>query len=43
MITVRAPGKVVLLGEYAVLDGSPALVVAVDSGGRTLYRTAIAR
>ena len=29
---VRAPGKVVLLGEYAVLDGAPALVAAVDSG-----------
>jgi phosphomevalonate kinase len=27
-----APGKVVLLGEYAVLDGAPALVAAVDHG-----------
>lgn len=27
-----APGKVVLLGEYAVLDGAPAVVAAVDSG-----------
>jgi len=25
-----APGKILLLGEYAVLDGSPAIVVAVD-------------
>ncbi|MDZ7789645.1 MAG: hypothetical protein U5L08_03975 [Xanthomonadales bacterium] len=25
-----APGKVVLLGEYAVLDGAPGLVLAVD-------------
>lgn len=25
-----APGKLVLLGEYAVLDGAPGLVVAVD-------------
>lgn len=29
-----APGKVLLLGEYAVLDGAPALVAAVDSGVR---------
>lgn len=27
-----APGKVVVLGEYAVLDGAPALVAAVDLG-----------
>jgi phosphomevalonate kinase len=27
-----APGKVVLMGEYAVLDGAPALVLAVDRG-----------
>ncbi len=34
-ITVRrffAPGKVVLVGEYAVLDGAPAVVAAVDRG-----------
>ncbi|MCB9687127.1 MAG: hypothetical protein H6738_17170 [Alphaproteobacteria bacterium] len=29
---IEAPGKVVLLGEYAVLDGAPALVAAVDRG-----------
>jgi phosphomevalonate kinase len=29
-----APGKVVLLGEYAVLDGAPALVAAIDRGVR---------
>lgn len=36
-ITVRAPGKVVLLGEYAVLDGSPGLVAAVDIGVEVIY------
>jgi len=30
MVRSRAPGKLVLLGEYAVLDGAPALVVAVN-------------
>lgn len=29
-IVARAPGKLVALGEYAVLDGAPALVLAVD-------------
>ncbi len=29
-ICARAPGKVVALGEYAVLEGAPALVLAVD-------------
>lgn len=29
-----APGKVVVLGEYAVLDGAPALVAAVTGGVR---------
>lgn len=30
MIRAAAPGKVVLWGEYAVLAGAPALVIAVD-------------
>ena len=30
MIVARAPGKVVALGEYAVLDGAPAVALAVD-------------
>jgi phosphomevalonate kinase len=29
-IAARAPGKLVALGEYAVLEGAPALVLAVD-------------
>lgn len=35
-----APGKVVLLGEYAVLDGAPALVAAVDRGVRCVVEPA---
>ena len=30
MFVARAPGKLVVLGEYAVLDGAPALVLALD-------------
>ena len=30
MLVARAPGKLVALGEYAVLDGAPAVVLAVD-------------
>lgn len=29
-VLARAPGKLFLLGEYAVLDGSPAVIAAVD-------------
>lgn len=31
---IHAPGKLVLAGEYAVLDGSPAIVMAINSGVR---------
>ncbi len=30
MIKVSAPGKMIIIGEYAVLEGAPALVCAVD-------------
>ena len=30
-IHVRAPGKLILLGEYAVLEGAKAVVAAVDA------------
>ena len=33
-VTTSAPGKLVLLGEYAVLEGAPALVLAVDRRAR---------
>jgi phosphomevalonate kinase len=29
-VKVRAPGKAMLVGEYAVLDGGPAVVAAID-------------
>jgi phosphomevalonate kinase len=32
--SVLAPGKLLILGEYAVLDGAPALVLAIDRGVR---------
>lgn len=30
MLRVRVPGKILLTGEYAVLDGAPAIVAAVE-------------
>ncbi len=38
--TATAPGKIVLLGEYAVLDGAPALVAAVDRRVRVTVSSA---
>ena len=32
--SIQVPGKLVLIGEYAVLDGAPAWVAAVDRGVR---------
>ena len=36
---VRAPGKLVLAGEYAILDGAPALVLAINRGVECLIST----
>ena len=33
-VTAKAPGKLVLLGEYAVLEGAPALVMGVNRYAR---------
>ena len=38
MITVQAPGKMILLGEYAVLEDAPALVAAVDRFSRVTVK-----
>ncbi|HEY3521335.1 MAG TPA: hypothetical protein VGK80_09870 [Rhodanobacteraceae bacterium] len=39
-IKASAPGKLVLCGEYAVLEGAPALVLAVDARARVLLEDA---
>lgn len=36
MIAASAPGKVVLSGEYAVLDGAPAICMAIDRRARAV-------
>ena len=36
MIAASAPGKVVLSGEYAVLDGAPAICMAIDRRSRAV-------
>ncbi|HEX7719131.1 MAG TPA: hypothetical protein VF389_04940, partial [Woeseiaceae bacterium] len=33
-VMMSAPGKAVLCGEYAVLDGAPAIVMAVNCRAR---------
>jgi len=37
-VTASAPGKLVVIGEYAVLEGAPALVMAVDRRVRVSLR-----
>lgn len=39
-LIARAPGKIVLSGEYAVLDGAPAISMAVDRFVETVLRPA---
>lgn len=39
--SARAPGKLVVLGEYAVLDGAPALVMAVNRHCRATIGPAV--
>ncbi len=39
-VLVSAPGKVVVCGEYAVLDGAPAISIAVDRRASAQVRTA---
>jgi len=38
-VEASAPGKLLLLGEYAVLEGAPALVAAVDRRARVRLRS----
>lgn len=42
LATATAPGKMVLMGEYVVLEGAPALAAAVDCQARATYRGAVA-
>ncbi len=39
-VTVSAPGKMVLTGEYAVLEGAPAVVMAVSARARVTLQPA---
>ena len=38
-VVASAPGKIVICGEYAVLDGAPAICMAVDKRARAVLRT----
>lgn len=38
-----APGKLILLGEYAVLEGAPAVVLAVDRHARVTVKPGVGR
>ena len=40
-LTASAPGKIVLSGEYAVLDGAPAVCMAVDRRARVTISRAV--
>ncbi|MDX1570147.1 MAG: hypothetical protein R3200_06640, partial [Xanthomonadales bacterium] len=41
-ITASAPGKLMMFGEYAVLEGAPALVCAVNRRCRVTIRSGVA-
>lgn len=42
-VTATAPGKLVLFGEYAVLEGAPALVMAVGTRAQAVFARASSR
>src|SRR5687768_17097612 len=42
-MTATAPGKLIVTGEYAVLDGAPALVVAMDRRVIARYAPGVAK
>jgi len=41
-VVASAPGKVILAGEYAVLDGAPAICMAVDRRARVVLSNSVA-
>jgi len=42
-VVASAPGKIVLSGEYAVLDGAPSIVMAVDRRARVTLADGVGR